>query len=529
VARPKKARPVSVKIYLGADDLWHGYLTVGTRPNGRPDRRHRSGRTREECEQKIRELEDSLAADDVPEAGRPQGVEQWLRHWCENIARPHVSYNTYTKTYAYSVYRYLIPGVGAHRIDRLEADHLEALYQRLLGTEEKRGLSPGTVALIHRTAHAALEEAVRRGKVKTNVAKVARTVEPDPADVVPFTVDEARRILAVTARRRNAPRWSLAMVGLRQGEALGPCWPDLDWDTGILTIRGQVGRRKWQHGCDDPVRCARWRHGCGRRERCAPSADRCPRREVRCRLKPCRPAWEHGCPDRGRCTAKQGRACRRRRKAHCPRHRGECPPPCAERCDRHAASCPKRKGGGIVMDEGDDRATRTSRRRLRTKSKAGDRRVALPAEIVAELREHRQVQLAERMRAGSMWQDNDLIFCSPTGAPLDASRDRLEWKSILTEAGVRDARGHDARHSAATMLLLKGVDRRVVMDIMGWSSERMLSRYQHVVDEMRTEAAKRLGSVLFGAGSATDHATRDDLALGKPSTRRTKVQVKRAV
>src|SRR5687768_5092115 len=134
MARPKKARPVSVTIYEGADGLWHGYLTVGTRADGRPDRRHRTGHTQAECEQKIRDLEDMLAAGDVREAGRAPTVEQWLRHWCENIARPHVAWSTYQNSYRYAVYNHLIPGLGAHRLDALEADHLEALYQRLLGT-----------------------------------------------------------------------------------------------------------------------------------------------------------------------------------------------------------------------------------------------------------------------------------------------------------------------------------------------------------------------------------------------------------
>ena len=37
-------------------------------------------------------------------------------------------------------------------------------------------------------------------------------------------------------------------------------------------------------------------------------------------------------------------------------------------------------------------------------------------------------------------------------------------------------------------------DPRVVMDVMGWSDQRMLLRYQHVVDELRRDAATRMGS-----------------------------------
>ena len=40
-------------------------------------------------------------------------------------------------------------------------------------------------------------------------------------------------------------------------------------------------------------------------------------------------------------------------------------------------------------------------------------------------------------------------------------------------------------------LLVQGVNARTVMDIMGWTEARMLSRYQHVVDELRRDAAPR--------------------------------------
>ena len=70
-------------------------------------------------------------------------------------------------------------------------------------------------------------------------------------------------------------------------------------------------------------------------------------------------------------------------------------------------------------------------------------------------------------------------------------------------AGVRDARLHDARHTAATMLLVQGVDSRTVMDLLGWSQVTMTRRYQHVVDELRTEATRRIGALLWPADAET--------------------------
>jgi len=47
---------------------------------------------------------------------------------------------------------------------------------------------------------------------------------------------------------------------------------------------------------------------------------------------------------------------------------------------------------------------------------------------------------------------------------------------------VREARLHDARHTAATVLLLLGVPDRTVMGLMGWSNSSMTRRYQHITE-----------------------------------------------
>jgi len=96
-----------------------------------------------------------------------------------------------------------------------------------------------------------------------------------------------------------------------------------------------------------------------------------------------------------------------------------------------------------------------------------------------------------------MWADDDWVFTTPTGEPLHPNTDYREWKALLKEAGVRDARLHDARHTAATVLLLLGVPERTVMGLMGWSSTAMAARYQHVIDPIRRDVANRVGGLLW--------------------------------
>lgn len=93
---------------------------------------------------------------------------------------------------------------------------------------------------------------------------------------------------------------------------------------------------------------------------------------------------------------------------------------------------------------------------------------------------------------------------NPPGKPIDPRRDCADWKDLRTQAGLRDARLHDAGDTAATVLLVEGVDPRTVMDVMGWSEQRMLSRQPHVVDELHGGGPDGMGTALW------DHADTED-------------------
>jgi integrase len=64
---------------------------------------------------------------------------------------------------------------------------------------------------------------------------------------------------------------------------------------------------------------------------------------------------------------------------------------------------------------------------------------------------------------------------------------------------VRDARLHDARHTAATLLLQQGVAPRVAMQLLGHSQISM--HYTHVVPELAQDAASRMAQALWGEPS----------------------------
>lgn len=425
--------------YSEADGYWHARVPMGTKDDGSQDRRHVQRKDEGELRQKVRELENQRDSGKVRKPGRPWTVAKWLEHWVENIAAPSVRYKT-LEGYRTAVYKHLIPGIGKHRIDRIEPENFEKLYAKM----QESGAKAGTAHQVHRTVRAALNEAFRRRHITENPVQFVKAPKIEEEEVEPFTPQEAKRIITAALKRRNGVRFVIALaLGCRQGESLGFKWERLDRDNRIYRVRRALQRQAWRHGCADPRACGERFH-------------------------------RVACPDK--CTRhRNGKNCIREEKGHTR--------PCPPNCTRHASSCPHRHSGGL--------------REVDVKSKAGRRRFVLPDEIFDLLMRHEEVQLLERKHARNDWHDDGWIFTQPNGKPIDPRRDWGEWKEILAEAGVRDARLHDARHTAATVLMLLRVPDRAVQDHMGWSTIRMKERYMHVTEDLRHEIAGQLDSYFF--------------------------------
>jgi len=56
----------------------------------------------------------------------------------------------------------------------------------------------------------------------------------------------------------------------------------------------------------------------------------------------------------------------------------------------------------------------------------------------------------------------------------------MTGRSCSGLSASRDARVHDGRHTAGTLLLEQGVSLRVVQEFLGHSDSRVTERYTHV-------------------------------------------------
>ena len=301
----------------------------------------------------------------------------------------------------------------------------------------QQGLSTKSVLLIHQILSRALKMAVRRGKVARNVASSSYVEAPTHRDqeIEPLSEAEARKILDLAAVLPNGARWSVALA---LGLRQGEAL-GMRWgciDLKEGTLRVfQVKRTRYRHGCTDP-------HACGERRH----------------REPC--------------------------DAECTRHKARCPVPCRPDCRFHAQHCPKRLGGTWEFRQPKGGKVRT---------------LVIPDPLVKELKAHWRKQKKVKEAAGEQWEDNDLCFPNSLGKPYEVRDDWKDWKWLCKAAGVRDARLHDARHTAATLLLEQGVDIRVVQEILGHSTLTVTKKYAHVTSRLAKEAAERMGRALWDA------------------------------
>ena len=308
--------------------------------------------------------------------------------WLDTIAVRRVRHRT-LESYRTALRRHVIPRLGTVPLRDLAPEDVE----RLLTAMEADRLAPATITRTLRVLGRALKVAAQRGRVARNVASLVdappQRHTPTPT---PLSPNEARLVLATAKPQRNAARWLIALaLGLRQSEALGLRWSDLDLTAGTLQVRRGL----------------------------------------------------HRVP-----------------------------------------------GHGLIYEE--------------PKSDRSRRTVAVATPIVAALREHRVRQDAERSLAGGAWEDHDLVFCQPTGRPIDRRADHRAWTRLLAAAGVRHVRLHDARHGVATTLLADGVPARVVAELLGHATTQItLDIYSHVLPALARDASNRMSLALFGEADSS--------------------------
>ncbi|MAE80037.1 MAG: hypothetical protein CL695_00460 [Chloroflexi bacterium] len=132
-----------------------------------------------------------------------------------------------------------------------------------------------------------------------------------------------------------------------------------------------------------------------------------------------------------------------------------------------------------------------------TKSAAGRRAVALNSDALRVVNRRRIQQTEDRLKAGSEFTDNDLVFTTESGLPLDPDNLTHQFKRFAVKAGHPNLRLHDLRHFHAYALALSGAHPKVIQNQLGHASAAFtLQVYTHVDASLQAAAVQRTSGLL---------------------------------
>lgn len=135
---------------------------------------------------------------------------------------------------------------------------------------------------------------------------------------------------------------------------------------------------------------------------------------------------------------------------------------------------------------------RSVRRGGDTKTEKSRRTLGLPQRCVDVLKEHRKLQAGDRLKAGPLWKDNDLVFASTVGTPLNANNVIRDFRKITEAAGIgRDWAPRELRHTFVSIMSDSGVPAEEIARLAGHSSSRTTEVvYRHELRPVITAGAE---------------------------------------
>lgn len=138
-----------------------------------------------------------------------------------------------------------------------------------------------------------------------------------------------------------------------------------------------------------------------------------------------------------------------------------------------------------------------------TKTEKSRRVLETPEIAVQALRDLILKQSADRQKAGKAWQENDLVFCTSIGTPLDAHNVLRSFKRITKAAGLgTDWTPRELRHTFVSLLSDSGVSIEQIADAVGHSSSRTTeSVYRHQIRPVLRTAAVVLDPLFIKSAS----------------------------
>ena len=240
----KRAAQGAGSIRQRPDGLWEARYTVGNDPGtGKPIRKSIYGSTQADVRKRLTAALRSLDTNTYHAPDKMKlsdWLDEWMKNYCEGILKP------YTVTgYDVEIRLHIKPYLGAVRLSDLTAGQVQRMIQGLT----KDGYSAKTCKNVHGCLSAALEQAVKDGKIAANPCAGAKLPKIEQKEVNPLNVQQMAALLdAASGDPFENVIFVCLFCGLRKGEALGLSWRQVDFERNRLTIDQQLYRQTKENG-----------------------------------------------------------------------------------------------------------------------------------------------------------------------------------------------------------------------------------------------------------------------------------------
>ena len=147
-----------------------------------------------------------------------------------------IAHSTWKRYRALAIH-HIVPVIGQIPLRKIVPSDI----QLVLTTMREAGQSPRSQQQARALLSVALGEAEANDYIPSNPVKKVRIPINRGQEIKPLTLEEVRRLLETYKESPMSARLHIALLcGLRQGEALGLRWQDIDLDSGVLEVRNQI-------------------------------------------------------------------------------------------------------------------------------------------------------------------------------------------------------------------------------------------------------------------------------------------------
>jgi integrase len=218
-----------------SDGMWIGTIQAGWTARGTRKRITVSSRDRATAKRKLRDKQLEVDRGNTSPISGKATVKAWATEWLgieERRLRPS-SYNA-TRV---AVNKWIVPTIGHKRFDHLTPADIRAVAN----AQRDAGRSSSTQRRTHSVLTTLLKAATAEGYPVPPRLLVIERPAPSVSDRAALTAPQLAAVLDHAQDRADWSRWVAALVlGLRQAEALGLTWDEVDLNRGLISVSWQL-------------------------------------------------------------------------------------------------------------------------------------------------------------------------------------------------------------------------------------------------------------------------------------------------